>query len=193
LQSVAVVVQPVLHADVPHWYAPQLAGDAAAQPPVPLQNEVAVNVAPVQLAAVQIVDVPGGAPHAVRDDPSHFAWHAPVPVHAVRDPCGVPERTWVQVPSLPETSHASHCPVHALLQHRPSTQCPLPHSESAAHVAPSGLLHVPSPFALQVRGAVQDATVQHTPSTQWLLVHCVSPVHEVPGAPVETQVVPLQK
>jgi hypothetical protein len=34
------------------------------------------------------VEVPGVAPHARRLDPSHCASHAPVPVHAVRLPCG---------------------------------------------------------------------------------------------------------
>jgi hypothetical protein len=50
-----------------------------------------------------------------------------VPEHAVRVPCGAPA-TAVQVPTLPPTSHASHCPPHDELQHTPSTQLPDEHS-----------------------------------------------------------------
>jgi hypothetical protein len=39
----------------------------------------------------------------------------------------VPAATGPQVPALPGTLHASHAPVHAELQHTPSTQLPLPH------------------------------------------------------------------
>jgi hypothetical protein len=79
------------------------------------------------------------------------------------------------------------------LQHTPSTQLPEPHSAPEAHVVPSGLEHVPSPFALHLSGAMHELTVQHTPSTQLPLAHCDGDVHTVPGVPVVTQVVPLQK
>jgi hypothetical protein len=64
----------------------------------------------------------------------------PVPVHAVRPPCGAPLGTVVQVPGLLTTSHAWHCPVHAESQQRPSTQKPLVHWPGAVHVAPLPLL-----------------------------------------------------
>jgi hypothetical protein len=195
LQSVALVaeVQLALQDAVEHRYAPQLPVVAVAQVPRPSQNEVGVNEVPLHVAAAHTVDVPGAAPQLVRDESSHLAWQAPVPLQAGRVPRGGPESTGVQVPSLPETLQASHWPVHALLQHTPSTQWPLPHSASAAHVAASGLLQVPRPFASQRRPALQEATLQHTPSTQWTLPHWLSAVHVVPAPPVDAQVVPLQK
>ena len=45
---------------------------------------------------------------------------------AWRTPWGAP-LTAVQVPSLPVTSQASHCPSQAVLQQSPSTQLPLAH------------------------------------------------------------------
>jgi len=53
--------------------------------------------------------------HAVASTPLQVAAHAPVPEHAVREPCGVPV-TVTHVPSAPETSHAWHWPPHAVLQ-----------------------------------------------------------------------------
>jgi hypothetical protein len=69
--------------------------------------------------------------------------------------------TKVHVPTLPRTLQASQAPPpHAVLQHTPSTQLPLPHWLEAEHVAP-----------LVFRGT-------HTPALQKLpLLHWVSLVH----------------
>jgi hypothetical protein len=92
--------------------------------PVPLQFAGCVSVVPVQLCARHRVLAPGNAPHAVRLAAVHCAWHAPEPVQAPREPCGWPEVTGEQVPTLPSTSHASQVPLHARSQQTPSTQLP---------------------------------------------------------------------
>jgi hypothetical protein len=66
---------------------------------------VGVSAPPEHAAAAHTLVVPGGAPHAVPLEPSQRAWQVPVPMHAVRVPCGVPI-TVVHVPTLPVTSHA---------------------------------------------------------------------------------------
>ena len=49
--------------------------------------------------------------------PSQVPLHVvPKPVQALRDPCGWPLVTFVQVPCDPATSHASHWKPHELLQ-----------------------------------------------------------------------------
>jgi hypothetical protein len=48
----------------------------------------------------------------------------------------LPDATGLQVPTLPATLQASQEPPHAVLQHTPSTQLPLPHWLEAEHVAP---------------------------------------------------------
>jgi hypothetical protein len=79
---------------------------------------------------------------AVVHDPPHGA--APAPVQVALVPCGCPEPTCVQAPTLPGTSHAWHCPAQAELQQVPSTQFVLVHSLPAMH---------PSPFAFVARHA----------------------------------------
>jgi hypothetical protein len=185
------VVHADLHVDAAHRYAPQLEADAVAHAPRPSQNDAGVTLPPVQLAGPQIVEVPGTAPHAVRSEPLHVAWHAPVPVHAVREPWTLPI-TAEHLPALPPTSHASHWPVHVVSQHTPSTQCPEPHSESALHVVASGLLHVPSPLALHLRPDAHVALEQHTPSTQLPLEHSVLDEHVAASASLGTQLAALQ-
>src|SRR3569623_3771578 len=70
----------------------------------------------------------------------HFAVsvpsHAHTVTHAVRLPCVAPV-TGVHVPTLPATSHASHCSAQAASQHTPSTQ--IPEMQSAATAHPSAL------------------------------------------------------
>jgi|HubBroStandDraft_6_1064221.scaffolds.fasta_scaffold483576_2 hypothetical protein len=64
--------------------------------------------------------------HSFTLAPSHAPPHVvPAPAQALRDPCGAPV-TGAQVPPVP-TSHAWHCPPHAVLQQTPSTQTPLEH------------------------------------------------------------------
>ena len=97
------------------------------------------------------------------------------------------------MPTLPPTSHASHWPMHAVLQHTPSTQLPLPHSVSFTHATASGFEHVPSPFALHLSGLAHEELVQHTPSTQLPEAHCDAPVQAAPAARLATHDAPLQK
>jgi hypothetical protein len=114
------------------------------------------------------VATPGGAPQASAFEPSHLAWHAPLPAHFGRAPRGSPA-TGAHVPRLPGTSHAWHCPAQVELQQTPSTQRPLPQEEAVApvHVPPLGSLHVPREpgVALQDQPVGQLALEQHTPST----------------------------
>jgi hypothetical protein len=71
----------------------------------------------------------------------------------------------VHVPTLLATSHAAHSSVQAVLQHTPSTQKPEPHWALAVQAPPSGLLHVPAPFALHTWPLGHEEVVQHAPST----------------------------
>jgi hypothetical protein len=129
----------------------------------------------------------------------------PAPSHAlvmldgqVSSAC--PKATLVQVPTLPVTLHAWQLPLHAVLQHTPSTQLPLRQSPFAAHVSPfvntqaPALLHalgvthalagnvscwpvgtlvqVPRlPATLHAWHAVVHVLLQQTPSTQLPLRH----------------------
>jgi hypothetical protein len=91
------------------------------------------------------------APHAVPEgasvDPAHDvrvlpsqtgAAHTVAPAaHGVRAPCGAPA-TATHAPCAPFASHASHSPVHADAQQKPSTQKPLVHAVAFEHVRPSG-------------------------------------------------------
>jgi hypothetical protein len=112
---------------------------AAGHAPAPLHAAASVWTPFEQLAGVHVVELLGYV------QPSTFPIaHVPVhaapaaPVHAGRIPCGVPV-TAVHLPGEPGTSHAWHCPLHALSQQRPSTQykplaqtLPAPHAEPIA-------------------------------------------------------------
>ena len=75
------------------------------------------------------------------DEPLHtYGEHEGLPA--------LPEATALHVPTLPVTLQASHAPPHAVLQHTPSTQLPLPHWLVAEHVAPLDILGTHAP-ALQ--------------------------------------------
>ena len=72
------------------------------------------------------------------------------------------------MPALPPTSHASHWPVHALLQHTPSEQIPDPQLLAVDDVqaVPVGSLQAPAaPGTSHLSGAVHDDAVQQTLST----------------------------
>jgi hypothetical protein len=60
----------------------------------------------------------------------------PSVVHAGRAPWGSP-LTATQVPALPATSQAWHCPSHVWSQHTPSTQLPLAHWLAPPQATPS--------------------------------------------------------
>jgi heme/copper-type cytochrome/quinol oxidase subunit 4 len=86
---------------------------------------------------------------AVRSVPSHAGSHgAPVPAQAVRRPCGAPTTT-TQVPSLPVTSQASHWPLQAASQQKPSTQLAPVHISFRVQRSPSGRRGTQAPPGLQ--------------------------------------------
>ncbi len=77
--------------------------------------------------------------------------------------------------------HASHGPLHAPSQQKPSTHAPLAHSLFATHTVPPRLAQMPLVVpALQDRPAPHDATPQQTPSTQYPLGHAAASVQLVP-------------
>jgi hypothetical protein len=83
----------------------------------------------------------------------HVAPHVvPAPGHAARCPCGLPF-TCEHRPCAAATSHAWHCPVHAVSQQKPSTQKPLSHWSPAVQAAPF------------------SAIPEHNPNTQLSLTH----------------------
>jgi hypothetical protein len=113
-----------------HRNGAQLDANPAVQLPVPLQVLAPVSVAPLQLPAAHTV-------------PEAYLRHAPAPSHcpslpqlaapwSEQSPSGsMPFETGAQVPSVESVSDAVqlwHAPVHAELQHTPSTQKPLWHS-----------------------------------------------------------------
>jgi len=59
-------------------------------------------------------------------------------LHAVRVPCGASPFRGEQIPLRPATSHAWHCPVHAVSQQYPSTQFPVGHVVPVVHETASG-------------------------------------------------------
>lgn len=73
------------------------------------------------------------------------------------------------VPTLPGTSHASHCPPHARSQQKPSTQLLEAHCAGTAHAAPCGNFGRHTP-AEQKFPTAQFASTPH-PAEQ------VSPAH----------------
>jgi hypothetical protein len=117
------------------------------------------------------------------------------------------------------SSHTSHAPEHAVLQHWPSTQKPLaqallaPHGcpcesahvpdavhvfepvhESGSWVFAGTLAHVPTePARLHIWHVLQSALVQHTWSTQLPLAQLSPIVHAVPVVAFGVQVVPLHQ
>lgn len=80
-------------------------------------------------------------------------------------------RTLVHVPSAVPVFAAEQAwqlPVHALPQHTPSTQCPLPHCTSAEHAPPRGKVCTQRPPE-QNAPALQSANVRQ------LVLHVVPP------------------
>ena len=77
-------------------------------------------------------------------------------------------------------------------QQTPSTQCPLPQSESPVHALAIGSAQTPVP-AVHTRPPAHDALAQQTPSTQLPLLHSLAAPHAVPLPPIVRQRPPLQK
>jgi hypothetical protein len=83
----------------------------------------------------QLVVAPGYA-HAIVRVPSHVPAHdEPSLWQAWRAAWGAPV-TAEQLPSLPATSQAWHCPLHAWLQHTSSTQMPELHVVATEQACP---------------------------------------------------------
>lgn len=142
---------------MPHAYGAQLVEAPAAQEPAPSQLLAAVAAPSVHVASAHVVLASAYA-HSVVVVPSHAPPHAlPSVAQAARPPCGAPV-TATQVPSLPATSHASHCSPHAVAQQTPSAQKPEVHSASPPHVSPSASRGVHTP-------AEQNAVALQSPST----------------------------
>jgi hypothetical protein len=103
----------------------------------------------------------------VRKVPSQVPPQSPVPAQSGREPTGAPV-TALQVPSSPVTLQASHWPSQRALQHTPSTQKPLWHSEARVQASPSGIFgtHIP---------ARQMASPAHSESAWQSPLHSVAP------------------
>jgi hypothetical protein len=136
-KQAAPVAQEVLAAQVVpqavplHANAPQAWVDGAGQLPAPSQEAALVAVVPAQLAVRHEMAVVAKTQAA--DMPLHDPPQGAVPVQAVCPVRGAPV-TRLQVPaSAVEALQYSHEPVHAVLQHTPSTQELLEHSRAAAH------------------------------------------------------------
>ncbi len=161
-----------------------------------------------QLALTHSVASAQVSPVAFLHAPAEHTW---VPAHSLSG--SAPVVTLAHVPLAAPVfalEHAWHVPTHALAQHTPSTQNPLPHSAFCVHTTPipSGehapaplqlvvpthsfagscpfatLVHVPTvPARLHAAHVPAHAVLQHTPSTQLPLTH---------SAPIE-QAAPLAK
>jgi hypothetical protein len=101
-----------------------------------LQVAARYDTPPLQVAAAHCVSSPGYV-HAAPSVPLHCPVQLPSPAQAGLEPRGAPE-TGAHRPSLPATSHASHCPEHAVWQQKPSTQNPLPQAASLLQADPLG-------------------------------------------------------
>jgi hypothetical protein len=120
-------------------------------------------------------DFPVGKVQALVFPPLHSPAQRPAsPIsHAVRDPRGAPF-TGTHCPGLPGSSHASHCPSHAVAQQTPSTQLPVMHSSAVVHLLP---------FA---------SPPMHTPTEHSALTHWSSSVHVAPFASLAMHCPPSQ-
>lgn len=144
-----------------HARSPQSCAAGLTQRPAPSQVDAETAPSPTQVGAAQTA-VASGKPHRSPWTPSHVPWQGPVPAHAARPPRGAPV-TGVHVPSWPSTSQASHAPVHAELQHTPSTQAPVPHSSVALQRSPAAFTGEHTP-ALHQCPAAQSLATAHVPA-----------------------------
>ncbi len=115
-------------------------------------------------------------------------------VHGARVPRGAPA-TLLQVPFVPSTSQAWHCPSQLLSQQTPSTQNPVPQSAWAVHCAP--LLFLQVPFAVvsgpaQVSSVAHVAEPQQNPSTHVRPPAHVGPAQGAPCNPDDTHCFPIE-
>jgi len=138
-------VQLVLQAVAPQTYGLQLVVTSAGQEPAPSHDAAAVAVPAAQLAPRHCtVGYAQAAPLAPSQDPPQV----PLPLQAVRRPCGAP-LTATHWPTCPARSQAWHCPPQAWLQQTPSAQLPLPHWFAPPQASPSAFFATQAPPASQ--------------------------------------------
>jgi hypothetical protein len=126
LEQSESAVQSPAQAFAPQMYGAHGCVCGTGQRPWPSQPAASVAVPAEHEASRQDVESPGYVQLAVWM-PSQLPPHTvPSETHAGRLPCGA-SVVGVHPPSLPVTSHASHCPLHGELQQNPSAQCPVTH------------------------------------------------------------------
>jgi hypothetical protein len=81
-------MQTVLHVATSHTYGLHGVDTPGVQLPAPSQNAAAVATFAAHEGVEHGIDDVGGAPHAMRLDPSQVAWQLPLPRQAPRAPCG---------------------------------------------------------------------------------------------------------
>jgi hypothetical protein len=126
VQSESALQLPA-HAVGPQENGVQSCVCSAGHDPAPSQDAESVAVVPAQEAARQDTELPGKVQDAVCVPSQLPAQRVPSEAQGPRVPCGAPE-AGEHVPSLPETSQASHCPPQARSQQYPSTHGPALHS-----------------------------------------------------------------
>lgn len=132
----------------------------AGQPPMPSQLAAAVATPMAHDAVRQLTVMPGKA-HRSRTVPSQLPAQGAVPAHAARAPWGAPMIP-AQVPCIPGTSQASHCPSQAVLQQKPSTHWPVAHWLLAVHIDPGGVRGTHCIEALQKLPSVQSPSLRQS-------------------------------
>jgi hypothetical protein len=153
----ASVTQSPRQAFAPQTYAPHDWVCTAGQWPAPSQDAGSVAAPAEQLPArhwlIGYAQVAALTPSQAPPQPE------PSDAQAWRAPCGAPV-AGAQVPTLPATSHAWHCPAQAALQHTPSTQKPEPHWSEAAQLAPFPRLGAQMPAEQKFPAAQSESTAQ---------------------------------
>jgi len=125
VQSASTVQLPA-QVVAPQVNGAQVTSCSAGHEPAPLHDAAATATPEVHEGLRQVVELPGYA-QAVGLVPLHAPPQTvPSEAHAVRGLRGAPV-TGVQVPTLPVSAQAWHCPVQAVSQQTPSTQCCDPH------------------------------------------------------------------
>jgi len=168
------------------------------QVPVPLQVRAGVNVAPVQLAATQVVPL---AYRRQAPPPSQLPSvpHVDEPLSAHWPSGSMPAGTSTHVPAVAAIPHDRQLPEQAVRQQVPCSQKLLEHSAAAVHAAPFGFL--PQLPPVQTLGATQSASAVHVARHVPLPPHLYAPQPDdvtVPHTPAPLQVragvnvVPLQ-
>ena len=149
------------HAEGPQVNGAQETSCSAGHEPAPLQDAVKTATPVLHDGVRQVAPLPGKA-HAVRLVPSHAPPQTePSEAQALRALRG-PPATGVQMPALPASAQASHWPVHAVSQQRPSTQCCDPHWFAPPQAWPCASSATQTPAEHQLP-AVQSESASQSP------------------------------